>query len=177
MVGCYGPLTEAQLLDLLSTGQYAFVGGPYATLEECETACGQSGGSGSGGSGSGITEGCPCDPLPLTLVLRTTTDPVHCAPWNDGEWALNYNPLTGDWISAPFRDPLGGTSTFTWTMICGGSSNPTYLVSLLSESGSIQAELTIISCDPLSLGAVVTGWTGCFLDGSPIPLNISIMDS
>jgi hypothetical protein len=99
MVGCYGPLTASQLADLLATGNYTLIGGPYPDEATCSASCGVPSGSGSGGSGSGVIEGCPCDPLPMTLMLTFF-----------GSEILNYVPLTGDWVGT---FPLGGTAIFS----------------------------------------------------------------
>lgn len=150
MQGCYGPLTESQLQDLLATGQYVLIGGPYDTEAECSAACSQSGsGSGSGGSGSGIDEGCACDPLPLTLYL-TMVGEGTCAPINGLQAALNYNALTGDWVGTCINPIDGATLTFIFGCI---PSRPLYTIIVQSSAGGGQpiAGLNVESCDPLQL--------------------------
>lgn len=151
MVGCYGPLTPEELSDLLATGQYALVGGPYSSEEECQLNCGQSGsGSGSGGSGSGIDEGCPCDPLPTSLLLTLSARP-SCDAWDGLTAVLNYNPISGDWVGTVINPINGSTMTFIFSCTSGGI----YLMTCISSAGigAVDFALDVINCDPLELSA------------------------
>lgn len=162
MRGCYGPLTPAQLADLLASGNFTYVGGPYPDEATCQSNCSQpsgSGGSGSGGSGSGsgIDEGCPCDPLPLTLTA-TWTGFGACSAWTGMTALLNYNALSGNWVGSVVS-PVDGV-LYTFGLICFSST--TYTLEIFGPHGIKSADLIINSCSPLllSLNDYIGLW-GC----------------
>lgn len=132
---CLGPLTDAELAALLTSG-YTLLGGPYASEADCLAAC-----SSTGTGTVAPPSACPCDPLPDTVYVTATSADCPCL---DGTmWTLT---------RTAFYEGVAN--------VCGWVNYDVGLRCVdgqyvLAYSSTRPVTLTVISCSPLHLRGVI----------------------